>query len=442
MSDNYHLSSNENQHQHQHQHQHPQEFNSILNYPSPMTAIAYHNQNWSTLDQTIDDQQYHYDINQQNQHQLQDQYWPHSHQHDSHYSQLNQPQQQNYNYYPEPYTHQLPVSSVSPLYTTQIMDNSFNAPMPIRRNNHIQKYSDPPSTSTAPLIDQSHSIRYKGKNKTTTQKLDNETTTTTTPSPSETPIPSPIITGKRKRRTSTTSVNHLQQKRRIQKDIRDMLKEGEGNHGSYDDVDGGDNGGTTTRRVNNIKETQSNQTVDQLENELAFLRDECATILIMLDSLRNAFLADIPSAGTSLSTVKSNSLSATINFMVEDVGALSTISAPSIHYVEKSSVTNSVDTRRRSKTMAQNPEMEREMRIAYDDLMLQVRQLEKKVERLEGKSKHVCLEEASANITKKHENQMVKLKDGLHELHEDTNSNGDDSGEEDSSNHKKKKQQQ
>lgn len=336
----------------------------------------------------------------------------------------------------------MPDSSVPPFYTTQIMDNSFNAPMQIGRNNQIQRFSDSPSTSAAPSIDPSHSIQYKSKNKMKkTQKYDNETTTTT-PSPSETPIPSPIITGKRKRRASTTSINQLQQKRRIQKDVKDTLKEEGVNHSSYDEVDGGDNGGTTTRRVDNIKETQSNQSVDQLENELAFLRDECATILINLDSLRNAFLADIPSTGTSVSTVKYNSLSATINFMVEDIGSLSTISTPSIHHVEKSSAISNVDNRRRSKTMAQNPEMEREMRTAYDDLMLQVRQLEKKVERLERKSKNVCVEETSINITKKHEDQMANLKDDLHEPQKDVNDNGDESGEEDSSNHKKKKQQQ
>lgn len=96
--------------------------------------------------------------------------------------------------------------------------------------------------------------------------------------------------------------------------------------------------------------------------------------------------------------------------------------------------------------MAQNAEMEREMRFAYDDLMLQVRQLEKKVERLEGKSKHVCLEDSSMNTSKKkHEDQTAHSEDDMHELlqQEDTTSNdngvdktdgdGDSGGEEDSS---------
>ncbi|KAG1080830.1 hypothetical protein G6F42_023190 [Rhizopus arrhizus] len=137
--------------------------------------------------------------------------------------------------------------------------------------------------------------------------------------------------------------------------------------------------------------------------------------------------------------------------MIENVGSLSSVNTSAMrHHADTSSAaTNNGDKRRRSKAMAQNAEMEREMRFAYDDLMLQVRQLEKKVERLEGKSKHMCLEDSSNNNNKKkHENQMANLKDDIHVLQQEHTENdygagntddgdaADDSGEDGSSNPK------
>jgi hypothetical protein len=97
---------------------------------------------------------------------------------------------------------------------------------------------------------------------------------------------------------------------------------------------------------NSPLQVEASPTVGQLETELAFLNDDCSTIMMMLDSLRNAF-----STGPSLVV---NGM-ATLDF--------------------------SKDDKKRAK--ARNPEMERELRSGYDDLMIQVRQLEKKVERLE-----------------------------------------------------------
>ncbi|KAL0144582.1 hypothetical protein V8B55DRAFT_1453987 [Mucor lusitanicus] len=437
MSDNYHLSSNENQHPH------PQEFYPLLAQPStespsttaspisPMVTIAPQNQSWPSMGQAIDQRHYYHDMNQHPQHQLQDQYWPNAYQPDPSYPHYNQPQlqQQRFQqYYPEPtyvsppppaLHHHHPSSverSVPTFYTTQQqpMDNSFNAPM----SNIESTFSGPSSAIAAPSIDRMHNNKEKSgpSQEHSTERL------TVSPSSFETPMPSPVISGKRKRRGSAATTSQG------------------GSHGSHDEGDADSSGVTTTRRVDATKDTHhSNQTVDQLENELAFLRDECATILIMLDSLRNAFLADIPSntTTTSASAARSNSSSATINFMIENVGAFSPTTTPSMQRpVDTSSATtNNGDKRRRSKAMAQNAEMEREMRFAYDDLMLQVRQLEKKVERLEGKSKH----------QKKHEDQTAHSEDDMHELlqQEDTTSNdngvdktdgdGDSGGEEDSS---------
>ncbi|KAF7727028.1 hypothetical protein EC973_008075 [Apophysomyces ossiformis] len=99
-------------------------------------------------------------------------------------------------------------------------------------------------------------------------------------------------------------------------------------------------GSVTSRKGGQPKRRRS---LEGLETELAFLRDESATIGIMLHSLRNAFQANAPMMCKSKKVVTSHK---------EDV--------------------------------------DREMRTAYDDLMLQVKQLEKKVEKLESKIKDIC----------------------------------------------------
>ncbi|KAI8371050.1 hypothetical protein BD560DRAFT_108016 [Blakeslea trispora] len=109
-------------------------------------------------------------------------------------------------------------------------------------------------------------------------------------------------------------------------------------------------------------------TVTQIENELAFLEDECTTILINLDSLRNAFHAKAPSVSASYIADK---LTTTASFASD----------------KNWNTTDGLNTKKDARLLAQDPEIEREMRIAYDDLMLQVRQVEKKVELLEAQSK-------------------------------------------------------
>lgn len=156
--------------------------------------------------------------------------------------------------------------------------------------------------------------KYKKK----TQKYRYSNFTSASLSPNERPISSPLLSNNRKRRASTTAS--------WQPTMSTFRPPADSPRSKKIKID------------NTISETvtDSPTTVDQMENELSFLNDDCATILIMLDSLRNAF-----------------------------------------------STSNKMDDKRRPK----NQEMEREMRIAYDDLMLQVRQLERKVERLEEKSK-------------------------------------------------------
>ncbi|KAI8337838.1 hypothetical protein EDC96DRAFT_611308 [Choanephora cucurbitarum] len=133
-----------------------------------------------------------------------------------------------------------------------------------------------------------------------------------------------------------------------------------------------DHGGSTQQTTRREARSAKNEAlvVDQIENELAFLKDECATILINLNSLRNAFHADAPSIPTSYT---SNSSMVAINFALD----------------RKSNSYAELNIKKNARPFEQNPEIEREIRIAYDDLMIQVRQVEKKVELLEAKSKKI-----------------------------------------------------
>ncbi|KAI8883485.1 hypothetical protein K501DRAFT_142155, partial [Backusella circina FSU 941] len=92
-------------------------------------------------------------------------------------------------------------------------------------------------------------------------------------------------------------------------------------------------------------------TLGKLVDELSFLNDECATILMMLDSLRNAYLANGPHQAASSPSIQDS------------------------HIIE--------GQQRGSNSFVQNRDIEKEMRIAYDDLMLQVRQVEKKINKVE-----------------------------------------------------------
>lgn len=230
----------------------------------------------------------------------------------------------------------------------------------------------------------SSSVKSKIKNKT--------------PSPKSTPLPSPLIPSttntKRKRVDGDSRRNSISTQ---QENLRQQKQQGGGGGGKRTHrqqqqevlVEEEEGGGV----CNVLKEGDVNrEAVDQIENELAFLRDECATILIMLDSLRNAFITDVSTSSDLVNKSTTLPLTGTINFMEHDTGF-------------NNSTNQNIATKikpRRSIVMAQNPEMEREMRIAYDDLMLQVRQLEKKVERLEVKSKNACiLENLKAKRRKK-----------------------------------------
>lgn len=224
-----------------------------------------------------------------------------------------------------------------------------------------------------------------------------------TPSPKSTPLPSPLIpstiTAKKRRvdgdsrRNSIVVTSSTQQ----QSQPRQQKQQGGGKRTQRQQqqevfVEEEEGGGV----CNVLKEGDVNrEAVDQIENELAFLRDECATILIMLDSLRNAFITDVSSSSDQTNRSATLPLTGTINFMENDTAF-------------NNSTNQNFATKirpRRSIVMAQNPEMEREMRIAYDDLMLQVRQLEKKVERLEVKSKNACILENLKAKRRKNEDE-------------------------------------
>lgn len=267
----------------------------------------------------------------------------------------------------------------------------------------------------------------KKKLKLTTKKSSTIKEKNESLSPKSTPLPSPVLPiAKRKRGGGNSNSNNNSRRssivsysntspsggQKLQKDEGELLlikvKEEEG----------------VCYGV--LKEGDVNQkAVDQLENELGFLRDECATILIMLDSLRNAFMTDIPASKNHNTTRKQDNnnlpLTGTINFMEENSSGTNIFTSTltkkkdNIIMPHHNNPINDNNT-----TMAQNPEMEREMRIAYDDLMLQVRQLEKKVERLEKKSRNACItkdrevkkkkeERLSQNYTTTHSNNTSPL---------------------------------
>lgn len=105
--------------------------------------------------------------------------------------------------------------------------------------------------------------------------------------------------------------------------------------------------------------------VHRLETELSFLQNECTTICIMFDSLRNAFYARALQQPDQFTAV------------------------PVLYHRQG------------------RGDMDREMLTAYDDLTLKVRQLERKVDKLESE---VCA--IKEQLTKKrrlndHSTQLV-----------------------------------
>ncbi|KAI9480347.1 MAG: hypothetical protein EXX96DRAFT_562247 [Benjaminiella poitrasii] len=198
----------------------------------------------------------------------------------------------------------------------------------------------------------------------------------------------PVQKSAKRKRSLQTSVKETKHRKYAQRDDKEKHKEGAKVHELIDHGNGAIRG--NDKLITNI---QINQTVDQLDNELDFLRDECTTILIMLNSLRNAFSADISSTSvhSSRSTGSFSSMTNTINFMMESDGAL--LEQQQLQYnrnvCQSSSINNGTNNWGQSAT---NFEMERELRIAYDDLTLQVRQLEKKLDRLENKGRNLYLE--------------------------------------------------
>ncbi|CEG78911.1 hypothetical protein RMATCC62417_13447 [Rhizopus microsporus] len=124
--------------------------------------------------------------------------------------------------------------------------------------------------------------------------------------------------------------------------------------------------------------------VEQLQEEISFLSDEITTILIVLDSLRNAFLTDNASTATPSSLVRDNRpMLKTLNFTKNDRTSLNQTTY--ITGIDNNIKGNALD-------IVDNPEVEKEIRIAYDDLVVQVKQLEKKIDTLEKKSRAMMTE--------------------------------------------------
>lgn len=87
-------------------------------------------------------------------------------------------------------------------------------------------------------------------------------------------------------------------------------------------------------QVNKRKEKRKSMGISEIEDEISFLAGECTSILILLDSLRNAFSTDASTENMTIAIKKAK---------------------------------------------------EKEIKTAYDGLVLQVWQLEKKIESLEKK---------------------------------------------------------
>lgn len=425
MSDLFHLSNEQQEESYEYSLIHGTqltESTSITSSPiSSITTVAPNHPamfNWQpTIESASVNQYYHnqaYFQDYHHQHQQQQHLWAVPQQHHMSYSRNYMPSFDSirlYNeatsYFQQPPSTGIPryhgngTSSFNSTYTTaaptgeQIfayyphLDNSLPSPS-------IQSISfDHQGPSSSSFPQDSHPPRYqpKTKKKKSTKYINTTTTgSTSPPSPNTTPIPSPIIGGsKRKRRASIATAR--KKKDIIPEKSKQRAATVDRNTTTEHNEDESERGGTVLKPQDGVivrpkRGGKDNRTVDQMENELAFLRDECATITIMLNSLRNAFLADIPSSSSTVASAKKMASStATINFMVEDLNTATCHLTPTTQICSSKAV--HVDRRRRSKTLLQNPEMEREMRIAYDDLMLQVRQLEKKLEKLEGKSKRL-----------------------------------------------------
>lgn len=118
--------------------------------------------------------------------------------------------------------------------------------------------------------------------------------------------------------------------------------------------------------------------VEQLQEEISFLSDEITTILIVLDSLRNAFLTDNTSTATP--SLNNRPMLKTLNFTKDD-----RISLNQTTYI------TGIDSNIKGKALdiVDNPEVEKEIRIAYDDIVMQVKQLERKIDTLEKKSRTI-----------------------------------------------------
>ncbi|PHZ10811.1 uncharacterized protein RHIMIDRAFT_259940 [Rhizopus microsporus ATCC 52813] len=139
--------------------------------------------------------------------------------------------------------------------------------------------------------------------------------------------------------------------------------------------------------------------VEQLQEEISFLSDEITIVLIVLDSLRNAFLADNAFTATPSSLARDNRpMLKTLNFTKNDRASLKQTT-----YITD----NDNNIKGNALDIVDNPEVEKEIRIAYDDLVMQVKQLERKIDTLEKKSRVMMTENRKRRLGTSHADTYV-----------------------------------
>ncbi|KAG1179729.1 hypothetical protein G6F70_001779 [Rhizopus microsporus] len=152
--------------------------------------------------------------------------------------------------------------------------------------------------------------------------------------------------------------------------------------------------------------------VEQLQEEISFLSDEITTILIVLDSLRNAFLTDYTFTATPSLLVRDNRpMLKTLSFAKND--RISLNQTTYITGIDSNIKGNALD-------IINNPEVEKEIRIAYDDLAMQVKQLERKIDTLEKKSRKIMTENRKRSLDTSQADASIlhhQLHGNIHQAH-------------------------
>ncbi|SAM05303.1 hypothetical protein [Absidia glauca] len=134
--------------------------------------------------------------------------------------------------------------------------------------------------------------------------------------------------------------------------------------------------------------TKESDPIQDMEMELDFLRGECSTITIILSSLRTAFLRDGTDTFSTSNTflpLTSSALSSLSSFSSFSLSSVTTMEKPSTSASTSMVSTFSTSPPSLEQQSQRKADRDKEMRVGYDELTLQVRHLEKKIEALENK---------------------------------------------------------